>query len=450
MNGRLMEEDTMPTQPSTPAPSFASAADARASRDSRTQRYLQLLLLVIAAGAIYPMLYLRQVYQPTMLHFFRIDDVQLGYLYSSLGTIFLISYLPSGWLADRLSPRWLICFSLLATGALGLVYATGPSFHTLVLIFGGWGLTTGLTFWAAVIKRVNMIAGADEQGRFFGLLDGGRGLVEALLATVAITLFAYVTQTRGGTDAAGFTLVVHLYAFFCIALGVLLALIREPARAGKRATAMQPRRGNVLADLKTLAAIPELWLVAAIVFCGYQVFWATYSFSAYLHEGNFGLSATAAGFITTLKLWMRPIGGIGGGFLGDRMSKVSVLFWALVLAALSLVGLIVAPAHSPQAMLVVLVLFIGILTYAIRGLYWSLLDDCRVPGHCAGLAIGLISVLGYSPDVFVPLINGYVTQAYPGAHGYQLYFGYIAAIALCGAGAAAFLRYRLNRIQESA
>ncbi|WP_231132583.1 MFS transporter [Burkholderia multivorans] len=440
----------MPTQPSTPAPSFASAADARASRDSRTQRYLQLLLLVIAAGAIYPMLYLRQVYQPTMLHFFRIDDVQLGYLYSSLGTIFLISYLPSGWLADRLSPRWLICFSLLATGALGLVYATGPSFHTLVLVFGGWGLTTGLTFWAAVIKRVNMIAGADEQGRFFGLLDGGRGLVEALLATVAITLFAYVTQTRGGTDAAGFTLVVHLYAFFCIALGVLLALIREPARAGKRATAMQPRRGNVLADLKTLAAIPELWLVAAIVFCGYQVFWATYSFSAYLHEGNFGLSATAAGFITTLKLWMRPIGGIGGGFLGDRMSKVSVLFWALVLAALSLVGLIVAPAHSPQAMLVVLVLFIGILTYAIRGLYWSLLDDCRVPGHCAGLAIGLISVLGYSPDVFVPLINGYVTQAYPGAHGYQLYFGYIAAIALCGAGAAAFLRYRLNCIQESA
>ncbi|MBU9400764.1 MFS transporter [Burkholderia multivorans] len=445
-----MEEDTMPTQPSTPAPSFASAADARASRDSRTQRYLQLLLLVIAAGAIYPMLYLRQVYQPTMLHFFRIDDVQLGYLYSSLGTIFLISYLPSGWLADRLSPRWLICFSLLATGALGLVYATGPSFHTLVLIFGGWGLTTGLTFWAAVIKRVNMIAGADEQGRFFGLLDGGRGLVEALLATVAITLFAYVTQTRGGTNAAGFTLVVHLYAFFCIALGVLLALIREPARAGDRTTAAKPRHGNVLADLKTLAAIPELWLVAAIVFCGYQVFWATYSFSAYLHEGNFGLSATAAGFITTLKLWMRPIGGIGGGFLGDRMSKVSVLFWALVLAALSLVGLIVAPAHSPQAMLVVLVLFIGILTYAIRGLYWSLLDDCRVPGHCAGLAIGLISVLGYSPDVFVPLINGYVTQAYPGAHGYQLYFGYIAAIALCGAGAAAFLRYRLNRIQESA
>ncbi|PFH19544.1 MFS transporter [Burkholderia sp. JKS000303] len=444
----------MPTQPSTPAASLALSG---AAHESRAQRYLQLLLLVIAAGAIYPMLYLRQVYQPTMLQFFRIDDVQLGYLYSSLGTIFLLSYLPSGWLADRLSPRWLICFSLLATGALGLVYATGPSFDALVLIFGGWGLTTGLTFWAAVIKRVNMIAGPDEQGRFFGLLDGGRGLVEALLATIAITLFAYVTQARGGTDAAGFTLVVHLYACFCIALGVLLALVKDRPRADGRQAARHrcsddlrgnDRRTNVLTDLKTLAAIPELWLVAAIVFCGYQVFWATYSFSAYLHEGNFGLSATAAGFITTLKLWMRPVGGIGGGFLGDRVSKVSVLFWALVLAALSLVGLIAAPPHSPQAMLVVLVLFIGILTYAIRGLYWSLLDDCRVPTHCAGLAIGLISVLGYSPDVFVPLINGYVTQTWPGAHGYQLYFGYIAAIALCGAGAAACLKHRLNRINR--
>jgi hypothetical protein len=33
------------------------------------------------------------------------------------------------------------------------------------------------------------------------------------------------------------------------------------------------------------------------------------------------MSAVAAGFITVTKLWMRPIGGIGGGFLGDRFSK---------------------------------------------------------------------------------------------------------------------------------
>jgi MFS family permease len=434
------------SQPVRTDASLALSDDEAALQNSKTQRYIQLILLVIAAGAIYPILYLRQVYQPTMLEVFHITDSQLGYLYSSLGTIFLLSYLPSGWLADRIAPRLLICFSLIATGVLGLWYSTAPSFPMLMMIFGGWGLSTGLTFWAAVIKRVTMIAGAHEQGRFFGLLDGGRGLIEAMLATIAITLFAWMTQTKGEPVAAGFKLVVYMYAFLCIALGVVLALVKDPQGTEDAAANRAARqRNNVLTDLKTLAKIPELWLVAAIVFCGYQVFWATYSFSAYLHEGEIGLTVVMAGTITTLKLWMRPIGGIGGGFLGDRYSKVSVLVIALFLAALSLLGLMAAPRISSHVLLVFLVLFIGILTYAIRGLYWSLLDRCNIPVTTMGLAIGLISVLGYSPDVFLPLINGYLTQTFPGVFGYQLYFGYVAAMAALGGFAGLALRNMLNR-----
>ncbi|MFL9906636.1 MFS transporter [Paraburkholderia sp. RL17-337-BIB-A] len=436
----------MSSQPVQSAASLASSAAETALQSNKAQRYIQLMLLVLAAGAIYPILYLRQVYQPTMLEVFHITDSQLGYLYSSLGTIFLLSYLPSGWLADRIAPRLLISFSLIATGALGLWYSTAPSFHVLMLIFGGWGVSTGLTFWAAIIKRVTMIAGTHEQGRFFGLLDGGRGLIEAMLATIAITLFAWFTQTRGEPVAAGFKLVVYMYAFLCIALGVVLALVKDPQgvedAAANRAA---KKRRNVLVDLKTLASIPELWLVAAIVFCGYQVFWATYSFSAYLHEGEIGLTVVMAGTITTLKLWMRPIGGIGGGFLGDRYSKVSVLVIALFLAALSLLGLMAAPRISSHVLLVFLVLFIGILTYAIRGLYWALLDRCNIPLETMGLAIGLISVLGYSPDVFLPLINGYLTQNFPGVFGYQLYFGYVAGMAVLGGFAGLALRNMLKR-----
>ncbi|MFM0733641.1 MFS transporter [Paraburkholderia sediminicola] len=434
----------MSTQPVQTAASLALSDEALLQK-SKAQRYVQLMLLVLAAGAIYPILYLRQVYQPTMLEVFHITDSQLGYLYSSLGTIFLLSYLPSGWLADRIAPRMLICFSLIATGVLGLWYSTAPSFNVLMLIFGGWGLSTGLTFWAAVIKRVTMIAGTHEQGRFFGLLDGGRGLIEAMLATVAITLFAWFTQTKGEPVTAGFRLVVYMYAFLCIALGVVLALVKDPqGTEDAAANRAAKKRSNILVDLKTLASIPELWLVAAIVFCGYQVFWATYSFSAYLHEGEIGLTVVMAGTITTLKLWMRPIGGIGGGFLGDRYSKVSVLVIALFLAALSLLGLMAAPRISSHVLLVFLVLFIGILTYAIRGLYWSLLDRCNIPVETMGLAIGLISVLGYSPDVFLPLINGYLTQNFPGVFGYQLYFGYVAGMAALGGFAGLALRNMLN------
>jgi hypothetical protein len=122
-----------------------------------------------------------------------------------------------------------------------------------------------------------------------------------------------------------------------------------------------------------------------------------------------------------------------------------VLVIALFLAALSLLGLMAAPRISSHVLLVFLVLFIGILTYAIRGLYWSLLDRCNIPVETMGLAIGLISVLGYSPDVFLPLINGYLTQNFPGVFGYQLYFGYVAGMAALGGFAGLALRNMLSK-----
>lgn len=407
-------------------------------------RYFQLMLLVLAAGAIYPILYLRQVYQTTMLEVFQINHSELGYLYSMLGTIFLLSYLPSGWLADRIAPRFLIFFSLVATGALGLWYSTAPGMNGLLIIFGCWGLTTGLTFWASVLKRVKMIARQSEQGRFFGILDGGRGLVEALLATVALALFALATETRGESVAEGFKHVVYLYSATCIAIGCVLVLLKDP-KSMEDTQPVEQGKFNLFSDLATLVKIPELWLVTAIVFCGYHIFWATYSFSDYL-QGS-GMTAVMAGTITTIKLWMRPIGGIGGGWLGDKFSNVSVLIVALLLATLGIFGLIVFPAMNSLGLLIATVIFIGLMTYAIRGLYWAILDTCAIPLRITGLAIGIVSVVGYLPDTFIPLINGYLTEHYPGAFGYQLYFGYIGAVGLVGTLAAVVLLGRVKRKQ---
>ena len=417
---------------------------------TRTQRYMQLMLLVIAAGAIYPILYLRQVYQTTMLEFFHIDNAQLGYLYSVLGTVFLVSYLPSGWLADRIAPRFLICFSLIGTGLLGIVYSTAPPFSILLAVFCAWGLTTGLTFWASILKRVKTIAAHDEQGRFFGLLDGGRGLIEALLATVALVIFAAATEQHGLSTDMGFRYVVYLYVAVCIVLGLLMALVKDPPAPEQTQASQNADTANLhhtlWSDLVTLLRIPQLWLMAAVVFCGYQIFWATYSFSAYLQVGDLKMTVVMAGTLTTLKLWMRPIGGIGGGYLGDRFSTLGVLIAALFLAAIGLGVLVVLPSVgglNPSvgiAAIAIVVLLIGVLTYAIRGLYWSLLDECGIPLRITGLAIGLISLIGYSPDVFLPLVNGWTTEHYPGLAGYQFYFSYIAGVAVIGGVAAIALK----------
>lgn len=189
---------------STAAAIQCSSASSKSHSDKES-RYFQLMLLVLAAGAIYPILYLRQVYQTTMLEVFHINHSELGYLYSMLGTIFLLSYLPSGWLAGRPYRTALSDFLLAGRhrrpGPVVLHRAVDDRSDDHLRLLGPDHRPDLLGLGA---QRVKMIAHHSEQGRFFGILDGGRGLVEALLATVAPGLFAFATETRGESAAEGF------------------------------------------------------------------------------------------------------------------------------------------------------------------------------------------------------------------------------------------------------
>jgi nitrate/nitrite transporter NarK len=154
----------------------------------------------------------------------------------------------------------------------------------------------------------------------------------------------------------------------------------------------------------------------------------TYSISAFL-QVNLGLSALAAGSVALTKLWMRPIGGISIGFLGDRLSKELLLAWLLALASTSLIAICFLPLAGNLPAIIGIVLVIGYLTYAIKGLYWALLDLCPVPRRIVGLAIGLVSFIGYMPDVLLPLYDGFLSRHYPRNVSFQIYF---TSIALCG------------------
>jgi len=386
---------------------------------------------VLGAGALYPLMYLRQNFEISVLEALRITPTDLGELYSLLGLVFSLTYIPSGWLADRYQPRKLMAFALAVVGLLGIWFATFPSLLELRLIFLGWGLAGGLCFWAALIKAVNVLAGSTEQGRFFGILDGGRGLVEALLASVAVLMFRELSEP-GDPAALRLVPVIHMYAVAAIALALLVYLFVEddPNRVTPAPRARDATRGGgtLLADIGLLVRIPELWLLAIVMAIGQMLFWVTYSISAFL-QVNFGLSALAAGSVVLTKLWMRPIGGITIGFLGDFFSKELLLAWLLALAATSLIAICFLPLAGSMVAIVGIVLVIGYLTYAIKGLYWALLDHCPVPRHIIGLAIGLVSFIGYMPDVLLPLYDGFLSRHYPRAQSFQIYF---TSVALCG------------------
>jgi sugar phosphate permease len=420
--------------------------NAATTETSRFARYAQFALLVLAAGALFPIMYLRQNFEVSLIEALGITASDLGNLNFILGAVVAVSYIPSGILADRVQPRLLMSFSLLVVGALGFWMTTYPSLGALKIIYFGWGIAGGLCFWAAMLKAVKLMAASNEQGRFFGILDGGRGLVEAILASIAVLMFREMSTPQ---DAATIrmTPVLMLYSTTAVLLGIMVffvvkdnpdAVISKAAREANRLAT----GSSLLKDLWLLLRMPQLWLVAGVMVIGQGLFFLTYSVSAYL-QVNLGLTALAAGSITLSKLWMRPLGGFTIGFLADWYSREVVMAWLMVLASISLLSVIFLPLGGHIYLILPLVLVIGYLTYAIKGLYWSMLDFCPIPPHLTGLAIGVVSFLGYMPDTLLPLYDGFLSRNFDRAHSLKIYFISIAASGFIGAALCLWFR-RIN------
>ena len=115
-------------------------------------------MLIVGSGVIYPAVYMRQNFEGSMLETFDITRAQLAECHSILGVIFFLTYLPSGWLSDKLPTRWLISVSMAGTGVFALWLSTAPDYAQIKWIFIGWGVTSGLTLWGALIKGTSLLA----------------------------------------------------------------------------------------------------------------------------------------------------------------------------------------------------------------------------------------------------------------------------------------------------
>jgi hypothetical protein len=70
--------------------------------------------------------------------------------------------------------------------------------------------------------------------------------------------------------------------------------------------------------------------------------------------------------------------------------------------------------------------------FALRGIYFALLEEGGVPLAVTGTAGGVVSAIGFTPDVFMPMIGGVLLDNYPGATGYQ--YLYLSTAGMCVVG----------------
>jgi MFS family permease len=389
------------------------------------KRYFQFVLIVLAAGAIFPIIYLKTNYQETLLQVFNMTLPQLNSIYSVLGLVWVAGYFPSGLLSDRFSAKWLLSISLIGTAVGGFWFAQIPSYNNVVIIYGIWGIFSVFTFWSAHMKIVKLLAKKEEEGRFFGILDGGRGVVEALLASLALYIF---TKVMGGsTDLAdkrsAIVSIIYMYSIVVFVVGILVTIfVEDDKKVGyQNNTKAAPKQKVKLSDFAGVFKNKYVFIMGGIIFMSYAVYWTVYYLGGFL-QSNVGVDAVSVATIMVVVLWMRPIGGIVGGFLADKLGKGKTLSGALLGAVVCLLLIAILPTSINKNMFYALTVLLGIFLYGIRGTYWSLLGETKIDDKIMGAAIGLISLVGYLPDIILPIFNSALFKNFGDKGGYNAYF----------------------------
>jgi sugar phosphate permease len=190
-------------------------------------RFLHIFALIVAGEMVFSLpFHTARFFRPTLLEAFNFSNTELGDIFAVYGVVAMLSYFPGGVIADHFSTRKMLSVSLWATAAGGLYMATFPGALGMALLYGYWGGTTILLFWAALISATRNWGGTTSQGTAFGILDGGRGLLAAVLALFAVSILGgYLPLDARAASMSermdGFQIVILFYTATTAAAGFL-------------------------------------------------------------------------------------------------------------------------------------------------------------------------------------------------------------------------------------
>ena len=406
---------------------------------SMLSRFMLMLTLVFAGEIVFMLpFHTTRFFRPTLLEAFELSNTQLGDFFAVYGVMAMISYFPGGALADRFSARGLLTTSLIATSAGGLYMATYPGAVGLALLFGYWGITTILLFWAALIRATREWGGHDEQGMAFGILEGGRGLVAALLASLGVVLLASflpdnLDQLSNAERKAAFRSVIFFYSGVTLAAAALTwFVIPSLQHVGESARAL-------FRNAITVLGRPLVWAQAAVIICAYCGYKGFDNYSLYAVQ-VLGMNEVDGAKVTAYATYVRPVAAIAAGLIADRWAAGKTVGACFILLVISYCALAVSMPVGAGLYIIYGNLFVSVAAvFMLRGVYFALLEENQVPPYLTGAVAGAVSFIGFTPEIFFGPITGRILDANPGAVGHQHYFLFLAAVATIGVAVVVWL-----------
>ena len=410
----------------------------------KLKNILTLIVLGMCGGTIFLLPYLKYVFYNQMIAATGLNGQDLGFLVAMYAFINLFVLLPGGILADRLSSKWCIFWSLISTSALTVVYAfTFQSYVASLVIWGLLAVSTIFVAWAAIMKTVRAV-GAAAVGTAYSIYYAANGLTGAGGAWVVLTVYEALAEGSGPNLDAFFWSVISVAAMTTIVPFILLWFLRdfrEHAEDGEKKSL--PTLKDSIAVLK----MPKIWLVSIVLFSTYTLYLGMTFFTPYLSQA-FGISDQTSGMLTTIRSFvfmsLTPLTGI----FADKIAK-STLKWFLIATPLVIVPLLainwIGNAEGMGTIVIILTMVAAFFVCSLYASMFSIVSEVQVPISIAGTAIGLVSIFSYTPDIVMqPLFGHFVDQ-----NNYGGIFLTLAAMAALAAATCALLLVMNRKTPEA-
>ena len=388
-------------------------------------KWLRFLILILGGGTIYKLANLKDAFYIPMQEYMGLSHTEIGTLLSANAIIATALFVVGGYLADRFDTRKLIPLGLIGTGSLGLYLATFPGFNKLLIVFSLLAICADCIYWPALLKAIRNLGDDNEQGRMFGFLEGGRGVIDTLVAFSALGVFIAMGSGETGLKSA-----ILFYSLIDIVAGILTWFL---LRDGKAPLAAKQKSG--LSGLREAIRVPGIWLVSFNVFMVYIVYCGLTYFIPYLKD-IYELPAALVGAYGIInQYFLKVLGGPAGGFMADKRFKSPsrYLKWSfLALLPIMAVILLIPKGESFIYAGMAATLSFALIVFTMRGVFWAPMSEVGIPQHITGSAFGIGCLIGYAPGMFAYVIYGAILDHFPGQQGYNYVFSLMSVLAMIG------------------
>ena len=390
--------------------------------------------LIIAGEAIFllPFIVMR-VFKPIIRDVFRISDFEIGEAQALYGITALLSYFFGGFIADKWEAKKLLSISLILTSLGGIAMASIPSITIFKIVYALWGVSTIFLFWAALIKATRQWGTQNNQGLSFGLLDGGRGLFAACIALTGAAILSYFFPEEAASityenkkNTLQYILITITSIVLCIGIFVWLALPNKDKETRSVKTNFSFKQAFVLLRK------PKIIFHSLLILSAYSGYKLTGVFGIYAKD-VWGFSIENATYFAVLIQFTRPITVVLIGWIADQFLPSKVILPCFVCMAIASFSIGMGDfENSYFALSFCIFILMALATYSMRGLYFALLEEIKTPLQLTGTLVGIISVIGFTPDIFMSLFTGHILGENPGVSEYKQLFSLFTLFPIIG------------------